>query len=147
MPLVFLTGVDSTRARPGMAVRFRVAADVIVGRRVAIRAGAPASGIVTQVVPAGPFGRNARVRIAFVETTAMDGRPVRLASILVNAGWTRTATDRTAAAATSGLGVILLGPVGLAAGALIRGGAVVVPPGAIAITTTTEPIQLAGAGR
>lgn len=147
VPLTFLARVDSRTARQGARVRFRVAADVIVRRQVTVRAGTPAQGVIVAVEPPGIFGRDARVRVAFIRTTAADGRPLQLAPMVITAGRLRQVKDTGGAAATSGVGLILLGPIGLAAGALVHGGPVVVPPGALAITATAASVRVAGVAR
>ena len=78
VPLSFLTRVDSSTARDGEAVGFNVAADVVVDRRVVIKKGGSAQGLITSVSPPGIFGKNARVHIDFVNALAVDGLPVKL---------------------------------------------------------------------
>jgi hypothetical protein len=147
VPLTFLTRVDSRTARQGAHVRFRVAADVIVRRQVVIHAGTPAQGLIVSIVPPGIFGRDARIRVAFIRMTAADGRPLQLAPVVITAGRLRRVKDAGGAVASSGVGLILLGPVGLAAGALVPGGPVVIPPGAVAVAATATPVRVAAAAR
>jgi hypothetical protein len=147
VPLTFLTRVDSRTARQGASIRFRVAADVIVRREVVIRAGTLAQGLIVAVVPPGSFGRDARIRVAFIRTRAADGRLVPLAPLVITAGRVRTVRDTGGAAVSSGVGLILLGPLGLAAGALVHGGVVVVPRGAVVVAATTAAVRVAGVVR
>lgn len=142
VPLAFATRVDSSTVREGEPVTFTVAADVVHERRIVIRKGAGAQGLVVSVTPPGVFGRNARVHVAFVQTVAVDGLPVRLAPIDITPNNLRDARDTAGAAGASVAGLILLGPVGVAAGALVRGGHVTVPPGAVAMTSTVSAIQV-----
>jgi hypothetical protein len=117
------------RDDPGDAtVKFTVAADVLIRRYAVFRAGAPASGVVTDVSPPGVFGQNARAHIAYIQATAVDGPPVRLSPLDITPESVRQVTDAAAAGAASVTGAILLGPLGLAAGALIHGGHVSIPP-------------------
>jgi hypothetical protein len=142
VPLSFSTRLESSSAREGEAVTFTVASDVLADRHIVIRKGAHAQGLVVSVTPPGIFGRNARVHIAFVQTVAVDGLPVKLAPVDVTPSNLRDARDTAGAAGASVAGLILLGPIGVAAGALVRGGHVTVPPGAIAVSSTVSPFQV-----
>ncbi len=139
--LKFLEPLDSATIKEGTTVKFEVAADVLVQRSVIFKQGTPAQGTVTDVSPPGIFGRNARVHIAFIQVTASDGRPVRLSPIDVTPDSIKQVKDVGAAAGSSVAGAILLGPIGIAAGALIHGGDVSVPAGAVGMTKVTESFR------
>jgi len=140
--LKFLTPIDSATVKEGTNVKFEVATDVLVDRDVVIRQGAPATGIVTEVSQPGIFGKNARVRIAYILATAVDERPVRLSPLDVTPESLRQVQDVGAAGASSVAGAILLGPVGLAAGALVHGGHVNAPEGAMGTAKVAETFQI-----
>jgi len=140
--LKFITPVDSSTIKEGATVKFEVAADVLVDRYVIFRLGTPAQGTVTDVSQPGIFGKNARVHIAYVQATAVDGRPVRLSPLDVTPQSIQQVKDVGAAGATSIAGAILLGPIGLAAGALIHGGQVQVPAGAVGTTEVSQAMQM-----
>lgn len=140
--LKFVEPVDSATVKEGSPVKFEVAADVLIQRSVIFRQGTTAQGVVTDVSKPGIFGRNARVHIAFIQVVAGDGRPVRLSPIDVTPDSLKQVTDVGAAAGSSVAGVILLGPIGLAAGALIHGGDVKIPVGAVGMTKVIEPFRL-----
>jgi len=142
VPLRFLKELDSSTAQQGQRINFRVASNVIVNRSVVIRAGAAAHGIVESVAREGQFGQDARIRIGFVETTGVDGRPIRLAPIDITPNSLRQVKDTGGAVATSVVGAVLLGPVGLAAGAMVRGGHIKVPAGAIVVAATAANIEV-----
>lgn len=141
--LKFLEPLDSSKAKEGDVVKFEIAADVLVDRYVIFRLGDPARGIVTDVSQPGIFGKNARVHISYIQATAADGRPVRLAPLDVTPASIRQVKDVGAAGATSLTGAILLGPLGLAAGALIHGGHVTVPAGAVGTSSVAQTIRVA----
>ncbi|MGQ0571990.1 MAG: hypothetical protein ACT4P5_21000 [Armatimonadota bacterium] len=143
VPLKFLATLDSSTAQQGQAVRFEVPSDVLVGRRVVVRRGASARGLVRSVEKAGAFGKNARIRIGFVQTTAVDGRPLALSNVDITPNNMRNVKDVGGAAGASAVGLVLLGPIGIAAGALVRGGHVQVPAGAVAIVATTSRARVA----
>jgi len=141
--LRFETPVDSGTITEGAAIKFTIATDVLIGRTPAFKQGTPAQGIVTDVSKPGIFGKNARVHIAYVQANAVDGKPVRLAPLDVTPGSIKQVGNVGAAGATSLTGAILLGPVGLAAGALIHGGNVSLPAGAVGTSSVEEALQIA----
>ncbi len=140
--LRFDTPIDSGTITEGTAVKFTVATDVLVGRTVVFRQSTPAQGIVTDVSKPGIFGKNARVHIAYLQANAVDGKPVRLAPLDVTPDSIKQVGDVGAAGATSLTGAILLGPLGLAAGAFIHGGNVSLPVGAVGTSSVAQDFQI-----
>jgi hypothetical protein len=118
----------------------------VVDRTLVIRQATPAQGLVVSVTQPGMFGRSARIQIEFVQTTGADGRPISLAPVSITPNSMRETRDTSGAVGASVAGIILLGPLGLAGGALIRGGHVSVPAGAVAVTSTAPTPQVS-AGR
>ena len=133
--LQFMTPVNSSTVAVGSRVNFRVLSDVTSGGRVVIRQGARAGGVVTDVTKPGMFGTNAKVVIGGLTTTAVDGSRIPLHDVVVSKAMVSNA--RVGAAGAAVAGAIVLGPVGLLAGALVRGGHVVVPAGTT-VTDTTD---------
>jgi hypothetical protein len=82
------------------------------------------------------------MHIAFMTATAVDGRPVRLSSIDITPNTLRQAKDTTGAAAAAAVGLVLLGPLGVAAAALVRGGHVVVSAGSVAVVGTISRVTV-----
>ena len=142
VPLKFLNTMDSSTVKEGTSVQFEVAADVVVGRSVIFHKGTPVEGTVTDVSQPGIFGQSARVHIGFIKATAADGRPVGLSPLDVTPESIKQVKDVGAAAGSSVAGAIILGPIGLAAGALIHGGQVTVPAGAVGIAKVAETFKL-----
>ncbi|MBM3450034.1 MAG: hypothetical protein FJX78_03470 [Armatimonadetes bacterium] len=142
IPLEFLTALDTGQQRQGDRVEFRVAQNVLIGRQIVIRQGAEGSGVITWVAGPGMFGQNARATVSFIQVRAVDNKPIKLAPLELKVENTRSTTDSGGAAAISGAGLILLGPVGLVGGALIRGGHLSVPMGTVAIGETAEKVEL-----
>ena len=140
--LRFDTPVDSGTITEGTTVKFTVATDVLIDRTVVFRQNTPAQGIVTDVSKPGIFGKNARVHIAYVQANAVDGKPVRLAPLDVTPDSVKQVGDVSAAGATSLTGAILLGPLGLAAGAFIHGGHVSLPAGAVGTSSVAQDFQI-----
>lgn len=143
VPLKFLAPMDSATVKEGTSVQFEVAADVVVGRSVIFRKGSPVEGTVTDVSQPGIFGQSARVHIGFIKATAADGRPVGLSPLDVTPESIKQVKDVGTAAGSSVAGAILLGPIGIAAGAFIHGGQVSIPAGAVGIAKVGETFKLA----
>ena len=142
VPLRFLTEVDSSTVKDGASVDFEVAADVLVDRYVVFHTGTPAHGVVTDVSGPGIFGKNARVHIEYHQAASVDGRPARLSPLDVSPETVQQVKDVGAAAGTAVAGAILLGPIGIAAGALWRGGQVKAPVGSLSTVNVAEQLQL-----
>lgn len=138
--LKFLTPVDSRKTTEGTKVRFEVVADMVQGHRTVIKAGTPAIGTVTQVTHPGAFGASAKVVIGFLSVKAVDGRPVKLSDVIVSKEM--VSKSRVGAAGTSVAGAIVLGPIGLLAGALIRGNDVEAPRGVVVTDTIREAVRI-----
>ena len=138
--LTFVTPVDSDVVIPGAEVRFKVSADVVGGRYVIIRAGTPVGGTVTKVTKPGMFGASSEVVIGFIAVTAVDGRPISLQDVTISR--TTINNARAGAAGASAAGALILGPVGLLAGALVKGGYVSAPAGAVVVDTTTISVNV-----
>ncbi len=138
--LQFLDTVASDKIQTGAKIRFRIAADVVQSRKVVIRSGAAAAGTVTQVQKPGAFGQDASVVIGRIAVNGVDGRPIRLSDVVVSKA--TLSKSRAGAAGTSVAGLIVLGPVGLLAGALVRGNNVEVPAGAVVTETTRNGVYV-----
>jgi hypothetical protein len=121
--LAFAESVDSRVTERGDTIRLKVIADVYLqGERVIAR-GARATGLVTHVRKPRRFGRKAEIKIDLVGVRAVDGKQLPLAPF-------RTGDRYNAGgAAAAGGGLIVLGPLGLAAGAFVKGKHVTVEPG------------------
>lgn len=122
-----LTEINSAAMKVGDPVRYRVVDSVIINNNVVIPAGAEGVGRVTEVRTAGRIGRDGLVTVEWGEITAIDGTLVK-----VGIGAKATERNQNSAELATGAamaGVILLGPLGLAAGALVTGKDHVVPIG------------------
>jgi hypothetical protein len=133
--LQFRTPVNSSTIAAGTPINFRVLSDVVSGGRIVIRRGSRASGVVTRVTKPGMFGTNAKVVIGSMTATAVDGSRIPLRDVVVSKEMISKARAGAAGAAVAG--AMVLGPVGLLAGAMVRGGHVEVPAGTT-VTDTTD---------
>lgn len=120
-----LTDLNSSTNREGDLVRHQVIADVKIDNKVIIPIGTEFVGVVKQVTKPGPFGRAGSVGIEAGSVRAIDGS-------LITLTFQQTAPDRGAqdlAAGASLGGMVLLGPLGLAAGYLVQGRSEIIPAG------------------
>lgn len=138
VPLQFLAPLESSTIEKGATIRFKVATDVLVGRTVVFRKGAPAQGTVTDVGHPDIYGTSAHVRIEFIQAGAVDGRPVRLSPLDLTPG----SAFGIAAAASAAGAIVFHSVFGLAVGTLVHGGDLSLPAGAVAVTKVTEAFPL-----
>jgi hypothetical protein len=137
--LDFAQSLDSRTAHKGDIVNLRVQQDVVVNGQTVIPKGAPATASVAEVKKGKMFGRKAEIKINNLRVRAADGRQIALSRY--ESG---KRVDAKAPGAAAG-GLILLGPIGLAAGAFIKGGHMVIKPGTEidAVVQNDTPINIA----
>ena len=123
VPLEFTREMSSRTAEKGDAVPLRVVEDVRVGGQVVIRRGAAAEGVVTKVHHRRSFGRKGELRIRLVRVRDVRGRYVPLEAY--KTGHRFSAGGPGAA----GGGLLVFGPLGLVAGAFVKGGEVTIHKG------------------
>ena len=123
VPLEFAQTVDSRTAKKGDVVKLTVQDDVFVNGGKLIAKGAPATATVMDVSKPKMFGKKAEIKLDQLRVTTVDGRLLQLGHY--DSG---KRIDAKAPAASTG-GLILLGPIGLAAGAFIHGGHMEIKPG------------------
>lgn len=121
-----LTEINSETSKVNDPIRYRVAEDVRVDNRIVIAAGSEGAGRVIAVDTSGRLGQDGRVQVDFGSVSAMDSTQVRLQ---VAERATEQNKSLELAAGASLAGVVLLGPIGLAAGYFVRGRAHTVPVG------------------
>lgn len=121
-----LDSVDTGTSRVGETVRYRVIEDVKVDDLLVIPAGTVGSGHIVEVVSPRQFGQDGKLEIDFGQVGAFDGSVVRLS--LDELAMERN-RSLEAAAGASMAGMLLLGPVGLLGGLLVRGRDVEIPEG------------------
>jgi uncharacterized membrane protein len=124
VPLEFAQGLDSRQARKGDPVNLRVREDVTVNGLPVIAKGARATAQVMEVRQPKRFGHKAEIKLCQVRVRAVDERWIQLGQYTSGK---RYGNGKAVSAEAGGL--ILLGPIGLAAGAFFKGGHVVIKPG------------------
>ncbi len=140
-----LTEINSETQRVGDEVRYRVVDDVRVDNAIAIAAGTEGVGRVIAVEPSATLGRDGRVQVDFGAVLAMDSSPVQL-QMAERAQQQNQSLELAAGASLAGI-VLLGNPIGLAAGAFVRGRPHTVPAGTrfyveVATDTTVNALSL-----
>ncbi len=139
--IALLTKIDSSSMKVGDEVRYVVVESVVRDNKVLIPAGARGVGRVTNVRPSSRLGRDGHVEVNWGTLRAMDGTEVA-----VRIG--QRAEERTnsleLATGAALAGVILLGPIGLAAGALVTGQDDIVPVGTQLFVEVAAPVEVNG---
>lgn len=122
-----LTEINSGTMRVGDQVRYKVTDTIILENTMLIPAGTQGVGKVTDVRQAGRIGRDGLVTVDWGHLTAVDGTQIKVG--IGAAATERNQNSAEIAAGAAMAGVILLGPLGLAAGALVSGRDHVIPIG------------------
>ena len=137
-----LTEINSGSMKPGDAVRYKVTETLRLENTILIPAGTQGVGTVMEVRQAGPLGRDGLVTIDWGYVTAIDGTQVK---VTIGAAATeRNQHSAELAAGAAMAGVILLGPIGLAAGALVPGKEHVIPVGTQFYAEVAEAVNING---
>ncbi len=126
-----LEGLSPRTAEKDQAVAMAIRDDLIVDGRLVAPKGSAVVGHVAEVKPPRSFGRSAEVKIAFDHLVPLG--PERIGVFLGERAKEAAKTDKEVltAAGASFLGLVVLGPVGLATGFLIRGGEKDLPAGTL----------------
>lgn len=148
--IALLTEINSAKNRVGDTVRYRVVETVIIDNNVVIPAGVEGVGKVTEVRTSGPLGRDGRVSVDWGQISAIDGTPVKITIGAAATAQNQNSAELAAGAAMAGvilLAPLGLGPLGLAAGALVSGRDHVIPVGTqfyaeVAADTTVTALSL-----
>lgn len=124
--VALVTPVSTKNIKVGDTVRYKVAEDVIVDGSLVFAKGLPGEGVVTKAKPARNFGRNAQVEVDFKQTKAIDGTEV---DTFVGEKAKKEMKQLAMAAGASLAGIVVLGPIGVIAGAFVNGKNIELPAG------------------
>ena len=133
--LEFLTPVYTATNVKGDKVKFRVVSDVLIGRTVVIKQGTPLTGTVTSTTGPGRFGRPAKMTIGYLAVNAVDHKPLALNDFVISPDNAGTQRAKAVGVAT-GVALLSHSAWGLLGGAVVKGGNVEVPVGAVEGVTT-----------
>jgi hypothetical protein len=118
VPLIFDHAVSSKTAKKGDVIALHVAADVTIGERTLFKHGEKVTAVISEVQHRKNFGVNAKLRIKFNPIATTFGP---LVDIEAKSKGKSTGSRTDEAAAISGGGALLLGPVGLVGGYFVVG--------------------------
>ncbi|SDP41571.1 hypothetical protein [Selenomonas ruminantium] len=118
--------VNTKNLKKGDAIRYKVAADVIVDGKLVFAKGEPGDGTVTNVKQAKNFGRNAKLDIDYKQTKSIDGTYV---ATFMGEESKKEMKNLAMAAGASLAGIVLLGPIGVIGGAFVNGKNIDLPAG------------------
>lgn len=127
VPLEFQAPVSTRTAEEGDLVDFVVSQDVYVGGVLIIAKGTPATGTVKAVQRPRTLGRNGKLEIELGSVKGVDGTLLPLEPFRSEKGIKGISQE---AAGASAAGVIIFGPIGLVAGAFVKGRHIDIPAGA-----------------
>ena len=128
----------------GDIVELNVTEDFIIGGILAVAKGDRVFAEVTKVKMPRSFGRPSEIGVEFNEVETISGRrtPVTLGPQAKKAMEIDSGTAGAAGASVAGL--VLLGPLGLAGGFLVRGSDRQIPEGSMMYVETTEAFTVTG---
>lgn len=139
--VALVTPVSSKNIKVGDTVKYKVADDVIVDGKLIFAKGLPGEGVVTKAKPARNFGRNAKVEVDFKQTKAIDGTEV---DTFVGEEAKEEMKNLAMAAGASLAGMVILGPIGVIAGAFVHGKNIELPEGTEVYVQTKAETTLYG---
>lgn len=135
------TAVNAKNLKVGDKIGVQVAEDVVVDNCLVFAKGEPGVGTVQKVVQARNFGRDAEVKIEFEQVKSIDGTMV---DTFVGAEAEKQMEHMAMAAGATIAGAILLGPIGVIAGAFVNGKNVDLPAGTELYVQTKSDSELYG---
>lgn len=124
VPLEFTQHLDSRHAHKGDLVNLRAQEDVTVNGEKIIARGASATARVMDVQKPKRFGKKAVIKLDQLRVRGANGGQIQLGQFTSGK---RYGNSKAVGAEAGGL--IVLGPIGLAAGAFFKGGHLDIKPG------------------
>lgn len=126
LKIALVTPVNAKTTKEGDVIEFKVAEDVIESNHLLFAKGAAGSGVVTKVSRAKLFGQDAKVEIDFKKVYAVDGTEVETTC---GEEAQQKMKSMAIAGGASVAGMLVLGPIGAAAGLAVKGSNVDWPAG------------------
>ena len=124
--VALVDAINTKNLKKGDAIRYKVAADVIVDGKLVFAKGEPGDGVVLKVKQARNFGRNAELDVDYKQTKSIDGTYV---ATFVGEEAKQEMKNLALAAGASVAGMVLLGPIGIIGGAFVNGKNIELPAG------------------
>ncbi len=129
-------------AKKGDLVDITLMNDLVVGTNLVAPRGSRMQATVTEVTKPRSFGRPAEVKISVEKLFPLGPEDVFLTVGENTKKATEAESAQLAAAGTSFVGAVLLGPLGLAGGFLVRGDLKEIPEGAIVFAETAQAVRV-----
>ena len=139
--IALVTPVNAKNLKVGDTIEYQIADDVFVNDVLVFTKGSRGEGTVTKVRQARNFGRNAEVQIDFKETKALDGTYV---TTYIGEEAKKEMEHLAMAAGASLAGIVVLGPIGVVAGAFVHGKNIDLPAGTELYIQTKSDTTLFG---
>ena len=128
-------------AKKGDSVDLLLDSDLVVGAKLVAPKGSRVSAVVEEVTKPRSFGRPAEVKISVDSLFPLGPSPIRLVFGEESKQAVEAESAQLAAAGTSVVGALLLGPVGLVTGFLVRGDLKELPAGSVVFSQTEETVK------
>jgi len=129
-------------AKKGDLVDITLQKDLAVGTNLVAPRGSRMQATVTEVTKPRSFGRPAEVKISVEKLFPLGPEEVFLTVGENTKKATEAESAQLAAAGTSFVGAVLLGPIGLAGGFLVRGDLKEIPEGAVVFAETADTFRV-----
>lgn len=129
-------------AKKGDLVDITLESDLAVGTNLVAPRGSRMQATVTEVTKPRSFGRPAEVKISVEKLFPLGPEEIFLTVGENTKKATEAESAQMAAAGTSVVGAILLGPIGLAGGFLVRGDLKEIPEGAVVFAETADIVRV-----
>lgn len=129
-------------AKKGDYVDLVLDSDLAVGSKLVAPKGSRVVGVVSEVTKPRSFGRPAEVKVGVESLYTIGSQPVPLTFGPESQQAVEAESAQLAAAGTSVVGALLLGPVGLVTGFLVRGDLKELPAGSVIFCQTVEKVSV-----
>ncbi len=144
MKSTLLENLAPATAKAGDPVKMYLTEDLTLGTYLLAPKGSRILGHVDKVTKPKSFGRPSEIAISFDSLVPLGPELIPLSMGEASEKATKAEKAQMAAVGTSFIGAILLGPVGLAGGLLIRGDARDIPEGTTFFVQTSEIVRVSG---
>ena len=129
-------------AKKGDPVDMVLHSDLVVGANLIAPKGSRVSAVVTEVTKPRSFGRPGEVKVGVESLFSIGSQPIPLTFGEESRQAVEAESAQLAAAGTSVVGALLLGPVGLVGGFLVRGDLKELPAGTVVFSQTADAVKV-----
>ena len=129
-------------AKKGDPVDMVLHSDLVIKSNLIAPKGSRVTAVVTEVTKPRSFGRPAEVKVGVESLYSIGSQPIPLTFGEESQQAVEAESAQLAAAGTSVVGALLLGPVGLVGGFLIRGDLKELPEGSVVFSQTSEAVKV-----